>query len=218
MGKMRKHSPHVRWSDAEVETLFARYPTATREELLSALPGRGIRVIQCKANGLGLSRLRAPARTPDEVRASKRQGMADRRAADIGAARAYARDYHSRNRDKQLAKMKDYQRRRFFWLRATKLKSSVDAASLAKLWKDQRGLCALTGRRLNRQNAQLDHIVAKARGGSDEIENLRWLCAEANLARRELSDAEFAALCSDVIHWIGQRIALVDALPESEAA
>lgn len=95
----------------------------------------------------------------------------------------------------------------------------ASTADLARLWKDQRGLCALTGRRLNRENAHLDHIVAKARGGSDGIGNLRWVCIEANLAKRELSDAEFTALCADVMRWIGERIQAVEALQtQAEAA
>jgi len=151
-------------------------------------------------------------RDPETYRRRKRESMAKRRAADPDAARDYQRRDYWENRSARLATMKEYQRRRFFWMRAGKLKSDVSAADLARLWKRQRGRCALTGRRLTRENAQLDHITAKARGGSDEIDNLRWLCTEANLALRELSDAEFVALCSDVMRWIGERIAMVDAL------
>lgn len=155
-------------------------------------------------------------RSPDEVRKAKREHMARKRAADPDAARAYSRSYHAANRDKQTAKMREYYARRFFWGRAMKLRGPERAnpADLARLWKRQRGLCALTGRRLSRDSAHLDHITAKARGGSDNIANLRWLCTEANLARRELSDTEFLALCSDVMSWIGERIAAVDGIAE----
>jgi hypothetical protein len=106
-----------------------------------------------------------------------------------------------------------YFSRRFFWARAMRLRGlgRASAYDLARLWKKQRGRCALTGRRLDR-TAQVDHVLSRARGGGDSIENLRWLCKEANLARRELSDEEFLALCGDVMRWIGRRIAVVDAL------
>lgn len=148
------------------------------------------------------------ARSIEETRKAKRESMARRRSSDLDAARAYNRKYHAENREKQKAKMREYYGRRFFWGRAMKLRGEgrAKASDLARIWKRQRGLCAMTGRRLGRQNAHLDHILAKSRGGTDEAGNLRWLCTEANLARRELSDAEFIALCSSVMCWIGRRI------------
>lgn len=156
------------------------------------------------------------ARSPDEIRKAKREHMARKRAADPEAARAYSREFHDRNRERNLAKMRHYYGRRFFWGRAMKLRGEDRATTsdLARLWKQQRGLCALTGRKLTRENAHLDHRIAKARGGSDRMSNLRWLCNEANLAKRELSDAEFTALCSDVMRWIGERIQAVEAQPD----
>lgn len=212
MGAVRKHSPHRRWSDDEVAILQRHYADAPHEYLLASLPGRSLRIIQCKANGLGLVRFRPVARTPDEVRAAKREHMARRRRNNPDAARAYQNANYHANRETRLATMKAYQRKRFFWLRATKLKSDVTASDLARLWRNQRGLCALTGRRLTRENAHLDHITARARGGGDDLPNLRWLCTEANLARRDLSDAEFMALCSEVMRWIGERIQMVEDL------
>jgi 5-methylcytosine-specific restriction endonuclease McrA len=143
-------------------------------------------------------------RSAEETRRAKRLQMAKRRADDPAAARAYQRKWHGANRERNLATMRDYYARRFFWGRAMKLRGVERASTsdLARLWKTQRGRCALTGRRLNRANAHLDHITAKARGGSDEVGNLRWLCVEANLAKRDLTDAEFAALCADVLRWI----------------
>lgn len=140
-------------------------------------------------------------RSYEETLKAKREFQARWRAADPDRARAYAREIHHRNRDRNLAKMRDYYARRFFWGRAMKLRGEGRATTqdLARLWKSQRGRCALTGRRLTRNNAHLDHIVAKAKGGTDFANNLRWVCIEANLAKRELSDAEFIALCRDVV-------------------
>ena len=84
-----------------------------------------------------------------------------------------------------------------------------DAATLrclASLWRKQKGLCALTGRRLDR-TAQLDHKLPRARGGGDNIQNLQWLCREANYAKRDLTNAEFHVLCAETMRWIGTRIA-----------
>lgn len=159
-------------------------------------------------------------RSLEETRKAKREHMARRRAADPEAVRRYQRERHHQNRERNLEKMRGYYARRFFWGRAMKLRGEGRAttADLSRMWKAQRGRCALTGRRLTRDNAQLDHIIAKARGGNDEPSNLRWLCTEANLALRELSDAEFLALCSDVMRWIGERIAKVEALASLKAA
>jgi hypothetical protein len=70
---------------------------------------------------------------------------------------------------------------------------------VAQLWKKQRGICALSGRRLDRNNAQIDHIQAKANGGSNDISNLRWVHRDVNHAKRILSDEAFLQLCLDVV-------------------
>ena len=199
--------------------LREHYATAPLIALEEMLPGRHRRMIQCKANGLGLARYRAPKRTLDDTRMAKREHMARRRAENPEAVRAYQASQRAKNPDRSRATMRAYARRRFFWIKAMKLRGEgrANAHQLAALWKSQRGRCALTGRRLDR-TAQLDHRVAKARGGGDEITNLQWLCEEANLAKRALTDAEFIALCSDVMAWIGRRIAAVEALNIREEA
>lgn len=151
------------------------------------------------------------ARSREEMLKAKREGMARLRAKDPDAARRKRNEYHARNREKETAKMRAYYARRFFWGRAMKLRGEDRATAkvLASIWKMQRGLCALTGRRLDR-TAQLDHIVPRARGGTDIPQNLRWVCNEANLAKRDLTDAEFLTLCQDVMRWIGERIQAVE--------
>jgi 5-methylcytosine-specific restriction endonuclease McrA len=158
-------------------------------------------------------------RSREEYLKAKREGMARLRARDPDAARSKRNAYHAANREAQTAKMRAYYDRRFFWGKAMKLRGEgrATARDLAALWKVQRGRCALTGRRLDR-SAQLDHKTAKARGGPDSIWNLQWLCEEANLAKRALTDAEFIALCSDVMAWIGERIAAVEAMDAERAA
>mgnify|MGYP001561444089 CR=1 FL=1 len=147
------------------------------------------------------------ARSREEYLCAKREGMARLRARDPEAHRKKQRDWHSKNRTRQIAKMRAYYGKRFFWGRAMKLRGEerADTKALANLWKTQKGLCALTGRKMDR-TAQLDHILPKARGGKDNIENLRWVCEEVNIAKRHMTDEEFINLCNSVIKWIGERI------------
>jgi 5-methylcytosine-specific restriction endonuclease McrA len=155
-------------------------------------------------------------RKGDNYRRRKRESMARRRAVDPQAVRDYQRqDYHA-NRPVRLAKMKEYQRRRFFWMRAVKL-SGITARDLASLWRRQRGLCALTGDRLTRDNAEVDHILPKARGGDDSVANLRWTTRAVNRAKRDATDAEFAEMCGNVMRWLGRRIAMVAEIAAAEA-
>ena len=169
---------------------------------------RGYRIGKCLSCERAYQR-EWSTRNPEEYRRRKRESMARRRAANPEAVREYQRNDYRNNRTDRLAVMKAYQSRRFFWMRAVKLKG-VTARDLAALWRAQRGHCALTGRRLDR-TAQLDHKIARARGGTDEIGNLQGLCEEANLAKRALTDEQFIGLCAEVMAWIGERIAKVEA-------
>jgi hypothetical protein len=97
------------------------------------------------------------------------------------------------------------QGKHFFRWRARQWGNGVTARMLASLWKRQRGLCALSGRKLDR-TAHIDHIVPASLGGSDEIGNLRWLDPWVNTARGTLTDDEFRRRCFQVAEWIGRRI------------
>lgn len=78
--------------------------------------------------------------------------------------------------------------------------------ALKAIFDLQSGKCGLTGRQLDFQSMQLDHITPKSRGGGNQIDNLRWVCKEANMAKRDLLDAEFVALCINVAEWLARRI------------
>jgi 5-methylcytosine-specific restriction endonuclease McrA len=153
------------------------------------------------------------ARSIEETRKAKREHMARKRAADPEGMREYRRKYHASSRHARTAKMREYYARRFFWGRAMKLRGEGRAttADVSRLWYLQRGLCALTGRKLDR-TAQLDHIIPRARGGGDDVGNMRWVCAGINYAKRDLDDESLIALCADVMAWSGRRIARQNAL------
>lgn len=204
MGVARAWVAHTRWTLEEENVLRQHYATASLDDLEAMLPGRHRRMIQCKANGLGLVRIKQPKRTPEQVREAKRLHMAKKRLADVQSARAYGRSYHQKNKEKVNAKRREDHVRRLFWSRALKLRG-IKAKHLASLWKKQRGLCALTGQKMDR-TAQIDHKIPQARGGTHALENLQWVTAEANLAKRDLTDDEFHALCELVVRWTGKRL------------
>jgi 5-methylcytosine-specific restriction endonuclease McrA len=196
----RAFSPHVRWTNDEVAVVCERYETADWRELLAALPGRSKSQIQNKANSLKLSRERAPRMDSEERRRRKREGMSairedpERRKAIIARQKEI---YHASGGERNKKRHRRRRDKNFFSYRADRYRT-VSAQDLAALWKRQRGRCALTGRRLDK-TAHLDHIVPRAKGGTDNIENLRWVCDEVNLAKRDLSDQDFIQLCRDVL-------------------
>jgi len=214
VGIERSFGYHVRWSPVEEAILRNHYATTPLAALEAMLPGRGRRTIQCKANGMGLVRCRAPKRSPDEVLRAKAEGMAKRRAADPEAARARQREWVQQNRERLNAKRREWHGARFFYVRAKKM-PGITASDLARIWKAQRGRCALTGERLDR-SAELDHRIPQARGGKHELNNLRWVSAAANRAKRDLTDAEFLVLCHGVVRWIGERIDMVQTIREQQ--
>lgn len=79
------------------------------------------------------------------------------------------------------------------------------AATIAALWDKQRGRCALTNERLvpGDKRVSLDHITPRARGGTDEASNLRWVTFVANRAKSALTDAEFLEMCRGVVRTLG---------------
>lgn len=112
------------------------------------------------------------------------------------------------------ARSRAYAERRFFYKtsanclsRAEELKGKGFGSGIQKrlcrdislMWKRQRGICPMSGRRLNKETAQLDHIIPLKRGGNSSIENLRWVHRDVNYAKRDLLDNEFLLLCHEVI-------------------
>jgi 5-methylcytosine-specific restriction endonuclease McrA len=76
---------------------------------------------------------------------------------------------------------------------------AISEAWLRDCWVSQGGLCALSGRKLDIRTAELDHIIPRSRGGSDNLENLRLVCPEANSAKGSLTDRELILLCQDIL-------------------
>jgi 5-methylcytosine-specific restriction endonuclease McrA len=74
-----------------------------------------------------------------------------------------------------------------------------------ELWgllKRQRMLCGLTGRRLNRNNISLDHIVPLSKGGSNEPSNLRFVHIDANTFKMDMDDSDLLELAKDIVRTL----------------
>lgn len=147
------------------------------------------------------------------MRESKRKHMAKKRAADPKSSREYQNAWRAKNAARLNDQLRQSVEKRLFWGRALRLRG-VSPFDLWKLWKTQRGKCALSGRKLDR-TAEIDHRTPKVRGGDDRLENLQWVTKEANRAKRDLTEDEFLSLCRDCAEWIGERIAEVDAWTEA---
>jgi 5-methylcytosine-specific restriction endonuclease McrA len=152
--------------------------------------------------------------------------MAQRTQGHHPSCKACRSQYYQQNRERILAQYKEYRTanvealklerhkyisRRFFYKRASNMMTRGNyertslpekTAEISRLWKKQRGICPVTGRRLNRENAQIDHILPITRGGTHDIANLRWVHKDINYAKRDLIDAEFFRLCLDVASYL----------------
>ena len=76
-----------------------------------------------------------------------------------------------------------------------------------ELWgllKRQRMLCGLTGRRLNRDNISLDHIVPLSKGGSNEPSNLRFVHIDVNTFKMDMDDSDLLILAKDIVNTLGR--------------
>jgi len=143
-------------------------------------------------------------RTDPTIRDRKRKQMKQRRGdPQINA------HINERRREKYPAKrqqgQKDYYARlrekHFFVWRArlwsARYSERVTALELFSIWHKQKGRCELSGRKLD-NNAHLDHIVPISRGGAHGATNLRWIDPLVNVARSNMSDKQFIAMCRDV--------------------
>jgi HNH endonuclease len=125
-------------------------------------------------------------------------------------------EYQSANAGQLKTQKREYFEKKFFYKRShgivfrsglRGIDSAIEARQLTRkiawLWKEQRGICPITGRRLTADNAHLDHIIPLKKGGTEEIGNLRWVHRDANYAKRDLLDHDFLQLCLDVVNHFG---------------
>ena len=85
------------------------------------------------------------------------------------------------------------------------LTTQAHARRLVALLEAQDYRCALTGERLTPGvNASLDRIVPRREGGDMDSTNLQWVTRRINIAKADMSTAEFVAMCEAVVAH-GQR-------------
>ncbi len=155
-----------------------------------------------------------------ECDAKEKQEVYRERPSAAERARDRARNYRAdpikreqmavkrRGNPKYLAQRRQYLRnlkeKHFFIYRARRWSSfyngRVTGLELFHLWHMQKGKCALSGRKLGR-DSHLDHILPTSKGGTDTIDNLRWLDRRVNIARGAMMDEDFTEMCRDVTEY-----------------
>jgi len=120
-----------------------------------------------------------------------------------------AKEWREANKVKHTQLKSDWILKRMFYQKAMMLRHRKNGGKvtistkqltwlLGRLWINQRGLCALTGRRLTR-DAHLDHIVPVSKNGTNDISNLQFLTPEVNQAKSDLGVDAFIKLCEEVL-------------------
>lgn len=82
--------------------------------------------------------------------------------------------------------------------KSTKEGAAATFADLHAKLVSQAFCCATCGQSITPSNAETDHIIPIADGGSDEPHNIQWLCKPCNRAKGELSLGAFVAMCQRV--------------------
>lgn len=65
-------------------------------------------------------------------------------------------------------------------------------------WKNQKGCCAITGRKLMRDNAEPDHIMPRSLGVNNHPDNIQWVIRKANHAKNNMTEEEFDQFIIDI--------------------
>lgn len=74
---------------------------------------------------------------------------------------------------------------------------------LGKLFALQNGRCKYSGRTLILQeNCELDHIMPRAKNGTNTISNLQWLHRDVNKMKHDMTEDEFFSSIQDISNHI----------------
>jgi len=110
-----------------------------------------------------------------------------------------------------LAKQRANKKKKFFQYRALSFRRSYDAKDidggelalfLWHKWRKQKGLCAISGRKLTKKNAQVDHIQPRKNGTNNDFSNLQWTTNDANRAKNQMTPKEFEKFILDIYETI----------------
>ena len=163
------------------------------------------KVNKCKECERKYQRARYKA-NPEKIRARANESQKRARRDPLkreGLLQAQRAQYHSKGKYTEKKYIETMRKDRPWRWRARNLSRNI-TKEITEEWlidkyKEQSGVCALSGRPLEVMSFHIDHIVAKKSGGSDGLENLRLLSPEANMAKSGLSDGELIDLCRDIL-------------------
>lgn len=79
--------------------------------------------------------------------------------------------------------------------------ANATASGLKQVLEQQEYRCALSGRPLTPEDAELDHKIAISNGGTNLIDNLQWLNSQVNRAKGTMSQENFILMCRRVAEW-----------------
>lgn len=75
---------------------------------------------------------------------------------------------------------------------------------LKEVYNQQQGICPYTGERLViGVNAELDHLVPREKGGSNEKSNLQWVLKQINVMKWHYYENEFLQIVKKVCEYRG---------------
>jgi 5-methylcytosine-specific restriction endonuclease McrA len=78
--------------------------------------------------------------------------------------------------------------------------SKKNGEALQRLFVQQQGLCAYSDAPLiPGRNACIDHKIPRARGGTNDLNNLQWVTKPINRTKGTMTHAEFLALCITIV-------------------
>lgn len=80
--------------------------------------------------------------------------------------------------------------------------ANVSAKAILDLLKRQRFRCALSGRKLSSETAEVDYVVPICRGGKEELGNLIIVDRQVSMARGVMNADEFITLCQEVVNHV----------------
>ena len=107
--------------------------------------------------------------------------------------------------DKAKAKQRNKRQSRFAQMarniKTNDSKSIVTGFDLFKIAKKQKLICAISGRKLTKENISPDHIHPKCKGGQSVPENIQLVTRQANILKHSMNLLEVISLCQDIINY-----------------
>jgi 5-methylcytosine-specific restriction endonuclease McrA len=106
-------------------------------------------------------------------------------------------------------KQNNHHKRRYFYYKAIGFREhynfNISTKELALFfwhtYHHQKGLCAISGRKLTKENMEVDHIIPRTKKiVINDLSNLRLVTKEANKLKSNMDDNTFKQLLTDVYH------------------